>query len=596
MASMHRLRPIALGVLLALAAGSRFVGLTHHLERGAPDFDERNNFVDPVLRMWRKPTPDPTVYAGYPGFFNYLAFLPIGVGHRLGGHVWAYASARGLVAAFSVANVSLAYALGGRVLGAPYGLFAGALLLVSRIDVRSAQHITPDTLVATGVLAALLIVARRPEPARGALWLGAVAGAATAVKYTGMLAGVPGLVGIALGQRILARASRFALASALTFAALAPYALLQASDQGMGLAEGLKTYYGRDVGENRFVRGEGSAIGDALGLLLMTAGPVACALALLSLASRGPARDVIGPAAAVVIASFAIMAPANLVYPRHVLPAATVLPFLAAAGLRLVRERLAPRVRPLVVTGLVLAALWIPAGRAWPVVAGALRPAAVDLAAEWVEAHLPSPARLATSLGRFQLDEDRYEVRYAESLGAVAPNALGQYDAVVARTRGEVEALAAYETLVQFPSEHGDPGRPITVLRPPHPRLSAAPDAIAWRPAAPPLVLPDGPGAIELRWAEPIRPARVEVEVGPETQWPQPLELMGSRDGVGWQRLHAEALRPTRPHRQRRGAPHGQALVPYEERELLFLQVRRPEGGEWRATAVRVFVRAPPAP
>src|SRR5207247_7667595 len=74
---------------------------------------------------------------------------------------------------------------------------------------------------------------------------------------------------------------------------------------------------------------------------------------------------------------------------------------------------------------------------------------------------------------------------------------------------------------------------------------------------------PPGPSWIQALWPRPVMVARVEIEVGSAEQWPQPLAVLGAADGP-WRQLPAEGLRPTRPTRQRVGAPHGQvwALVP----------------------------------
>src|SRR5689334_6771375 len=88
--SRPRAVALALAGILVAAASLRLAGIEHHLQHGAPQFDERNNFVDPILKMWATRSADPTVYMGYAGFFNYLAFLPVGIGHRTAGEVGAY--------------------------------------------------------------------------------------------------------------------------------------------------------------------------------------------------------------------------------------------------------------------------------------------------------------------------------------------------------------------------------------------------------------------------------------------------------------------------------------------------------------------------
>src|SRR5687767_5093970 len=102
---------LALLAVLLVAAALRFAGIAHHLARAGPEYDERTIFVEPVLRMWRTGSLDPTVYTGYAGFFNHLAAIPVAAGLRLGGETGAAVAARGLVAAFGVVSVALAHGL-----------------------------------------------------------------------------------------------------------------------------------------------------------------------------------------------------------------------------------------------------------------------------------------------------------------------------------------------------------------------------------------------------------------------------------------------------------------------------------------------------
>ncbi|MFI5184054.1 MAG: ArnT family glycosyltransferase, partial [Vicinamibacteria bacterium] len=169
-----------------MAAALRFAGLGHHLAHDPMDFDEMNNFVEPILRMWRTGSADPTVYSGYPGFFNWLAFVPVGLGQRLAGSYGAYVGGRALVACFGVANVWLAYRACRAFVGPGPSLLGAALMAVSRGSVRAAHAITPDVLVATATLALLLVV-QRATGRRGWIGAGVLCGAATAVKYTGLL-------------------------------------------------------------------------------------------------------------------------------------------------------------------------------------------------------------------------------------------------------------------------------------------------------------------------------------------------------------------------------------------------------------------------
>ena len=145
-----------------------------------------NNFVEPILKMWRTGSPDPTVYSGYPGFFNWIAFLPVLLGQRLAGGYGAYVGGRALVACFGVANVWLTYRVCRAFVGPGGALLGAALMAVSRGPVRAAHAITPDVLVATATLALLLVV-QRATARRDWVGAGVLCGLATAVKYTGLL-------------------------------------------------------------------------------------------------------------------------------------------------------------------------------------------------------------------------------------------------------------------------------------------------------------------------------------------------------------------------------------------------------------------------
>jgi 4-amino-4-deoxy-L-arabinose transferase-like glycosyltransferase len=334
---------MALLAILLVAAALRFAGIGHHLARAGPEYDERTIFVEPVLRMWRTGSLDPTVYTGYAGFFNHLAAVPVAIGLRLGGERGAAAAARGLVAAFGVLSVALVHGLARRPAGPAAGLLAAALLAVSPLEVRSAHYVTPDVLVGTAMLAALLVLARSPDH-RAEAMAGALLGAATAVKYTGLVL-VPAIVAERLTKGRARGVVRVAVAAALVFAACAPFALLQLHRQGTELTWALQSYYGRDAAANRFAQGDASAAAAPLLIVTGALGPVGCALALLSVLLFRPLRPVI-PLVTVVVAALLALLPANLVFPRHLVPVAVVTPVLAALGWRAVAGRAARRAVP----------------------------------------------------------------------------------------------------------------------------------------------------------------------------------------------------------------------------------------------------------
>jgi 4-amino-4-deoxy-L-arabinose transferase-like glycosyltransferase len=592
---------LTLVAILSVAAALRVAGIDHHLRAGAPEFDERNNFIDPVLRMWRVPTLDPTVYAGYAGFFNWLILLPVGLGQALGGEVGAYIAGRAVVAAFGTLSVWLVYRAARAIGGEVPALAAAALLAIARVEVRHTHYITPDVLVGSAVLA-LCWIAQRPPSRRRDLLAGAIVGLATATKYSGLLL-APALAALFWSERRLrAGLPAAVMAAVVTFALAAPYAVLQATEQGTGLAGGLSTYYGSGAATNRFAQGEGTSIGALPGLAVTSLGVPACLVAFASLAAlRHPAVAV---AWAVVVATFAATVPANLVNPRHLLPAEAAAAFLFAVGLgQLVQVRAAAALLA------IPAVLW-PMSGTLTLMSRFLRPAAVDLAAGWIDRRVPGPALVVTSLRGLQLPRDRFEVRLIGSLDELPAGAPAYYDLVVASTRAELDRLSALPRLADFPVEDGDPQRPITILgRPPVVGETAlAPETlqVARGGASGPNVwdgdpascweAPGGATDIEAQWTEARRVTRIEVESGRQPEdWPQRLHLFGLEDR--WLRLEVEPLRPTRPHRFRLDAPWGQSYLLAPPRTLRGIRIERPAGLEWRLCEVRAHVAsdAPPA-
>ena len=604
---------LALLAVLLTAAALRVAGLTHHLDRAGPEYDERTIFVEPVLRMWRTGSLDPTVYTGYAGFFNHLVAIPVALGLRLGGETGAAAAARGLVAAFGVLSVGLAYGLARRHAGLGGGLLAAALLAVSPLEVRSAHYVTPDVVVGTAMLAALLVLARRDDHRDEAI-AGALLGAATAVKYTGLLL-APAIVTDRLTRSRARGIGRAALAAAAAFAACAPFALLQLRRQGTELTWALQSYYGRDAAANRFAQGDASAAATPLLILLGALGPVGCALALGSIAVFRP-RRALAPFLAVVVTAAVALLPANLVFPRHLVPVAVVTPILAAAGWRGVADRWpARRGRRIVLAVLAAAALVPPAAASARLVYRYLRAPAVDRAAEWIEGHAAAPARIAVSMDRFALDPARFEVRSVPSLRDLPPEVTRHFDLAVA-TRREAAGWPGLETAATFESEEADAGLALLVLRPagdratwplPPQEIRASHDdaraGAAWdQDPGSVWAAPPGPGWIEALWSDPITVDRVEVEAGPEPDgWPQDLTLLGAAGGRGFEEIATFALRPNRPAKQRKDAPHGQVYVLTPPRALLGVRIERRAGGPWSLASVRVFAltgrsRSSPSP
>jgi len=591
---------VALVSILAFGAAVRFAGIGHHLAHDPVDFDEMNNFVEPILEMWRSGSPDPTVYSGYPGFFNWLAFFPVGVGWKIGGQYGAYVGGRALVAAFGVLNVWLIYRLCRAFLGPGAALVGAALMAVSRGEVSAAHKIVPDVLVATGVLAVLLLLtASGPR-----VWIlaGALCGLATAVKYTGLLT-VPALAaGLGAGsdrRKSLVAATAVGI---LAFAAAAPYALKASSGMGMGFDHSLRHYYGDEKAGNLALQGRGLAVGTVASYFVLDLGYPGVLLAAAGLALFRPRRALL-PAAAVVASMFLVTAPANKVYPRHVLPATAAAIFLSAVGFGSAVERLRdPWWRRAAGAGVAAALLAPPALAAARSAATYRGPTAADRAVAWVESNLGSPALLASALDPFEPDPTRFEVRGPMPLETVSGGARVQYDLLVARGPAPRD-LGDLAVAAEFCEGARPAGCEITLLRPLHrPALLPADTpseveashggarAAVDSDSATVWTTPPGSAWITLRWAAPQRVARLEFDVdGRETSWPQEVQWDGVVEDGGRRALAAEALRPVRLRRQRAGAPHGQAFVLTPAVRLRELRLARPAGGEWGIAEMRVF-------
>jgi len=603
---------VALVLILAAAAVLRFAGIAHHLAADPFDFDETNNFIEPIGRMWRSGSADPTVYSGYPGLFNWLAFLPVGLGRRLSVHTGAYVAARAVVATFGVLNVLLLHRLSRKAVGAGAALFAACLLAFSRGDVQSAHSIAPDVLVTTGTLLVLLVLAARPSGGQWAL-AGTVAGITTAVKYTGLLTVVPLLVGCGMGPQRRSRLPVLALFGILAFTLAAPYAVMAVASQGMGMGflHSIKHYYGQSAGQSRALQGQGLALGSVVGNLTQNVGPLGMLLAAASPLLFRPLRLIL-PTASVVLATLIVMAPANMVYPRHVLPATAALALLSAAGLSgLARVLGPPRRGTLVAVALGGLAVLLPLRSSMTLALRFLQPTAGERAIAWLEETVTGPALVGSLLTRFPADDQRFEVRLFDSLHELPGAALGHFDFLVAGP-GTAGPLPGLGVVQRFCESRSPPDCEVTVFRPtaPFARLPAPLPSTVTASTYPEraraafdsdaaTIWPGVAGAswLEARWPLALTVARIDVDVdGSASSWPQELHFEGlAEDGTAGP-IEVFPLRPVRPARQRRSGPHGQAYVLVPPTTVHGLRLRRGAGPVWGLAEVHVFLAGPPEP
>ena len=615
---MRRLPHVLFVAVLIAAAALRFTGLDQDIRRGSPTSDEWENFVGPVGLMWDARSADPNVHGGYPGLFNWVVFLPMGLGDRLGGEAGATLAARIVVAAFATANVLLLYLVVRRSWGAWAALLAAALLAFSRSEVSEAHFITPDLLVVSAFLALLLTARARP----GSVWTGVWAGLGTAIKYSGVLL-VPALLAELVAQRRVKRLLPAAICGGLAFAAAAPFALLMRRDQKRGVDEFVTYYFGPLV-SGRFMETVPRQLGEVLSWIWINLGPVAAALALACALAR-PRRPLAGPVA-VLGASLVVLSFAGQVYPRHILLASAAVTILAGAGFEAARQRL-PRWAAALLAG---AAVSVPFWRGLEVARGYARPTELDQAAAWIEAQ-GRPLRVATSLARLRL-EGPVEVRTGLRLWEWPAEPLTHYDLVVA-PRDVAGRLSGLEVLQTFEA-HGNPGGAVIALAGGPTTEPGWPAPSAVRATAPgserawdgdegtAWAAPAGPGWLEAEWADarPLHAIEVTVPAG-EGYWPQRLRIqarrVGSAGGLGaqprsgvspqgpsagihfrreppdaaWGPVDAIAIRPARAALQR--PPHGQVYVLPEPLTAAALRIERRDGGRWGVAEVRVFSPAP---
>lgn len=585
---MRRLPVAILALILVAAALLRFVGLGRDVRRGSPTPDEWVNFVGPVGEMWNARSFDPHVHSGYPGLFNWVVFLPMGLASRQGGEAGATVAARAVVASFATLNVLLLYLVARKPWGDWAALLAAALLAFSRSEVSEAHFITPDVLVVSAFLALLLTARSERFGAFSGVW----AGLGTAVKYSGVLL-LPALLAELLAQRRYRRLGVAAACAGAAFAAAAPFALLVKRDQQRGVRE-LVTYYFAPVVSGRVLQTVPRQLVEVGAWIWINLGPLAVALAILSVFAR-PRRTLAGPAA-MLAASLAVLSFAGQVYPRHILLASAAATLLAAAGFT-VASRLVP------VAGaalLAFATLSVPLWRAAQVARGYARPTELDDAAAWIEAQ-GRPLRVATSLERLRLD-GAIEVRVGVPLWAWAAEPLGHFDVVVA-PRDVASRLAALTVLRTF-ERPGNEGGAVLVLAGPRASEPAWPAPAATRGTAPGSEqawdgdarsawnAPKGPGWIEAEWKDARVLHAIEVTV-PEGEgyWPQRLRLVARREGR-WAPIEGIAIRPARAALQQ--PPHGQVFVLPEPLSADALRIERRDGERWGVSEVRVFSPAAP--
>jgi hypothetical protein len=261
---------------------------------------------------------------------------------------------RGLVVAFGVATVVVAYRLARRLVGERGGLAAALLLSLTYLHVRQSHFGTTDVPAAFFVAWAMLRVVRAAnEPTlRNYAWAGVVAGLAAATKYVGVLVAVPMLVAHAATVRRARAPLRAILADRriLCFAAAIVAVFLAASPSVLARP----ALFLADVHAAADQLAAGHHVAVARGwwhhvsftLLHGLGWPLlGCSLAgLIVLVALRPGAG--AAFAAFPLAYYLLMGSARSVFVRYAVPLAPLLCVAAAAFIVTAADLLAQRLRP----------------------------------------------------------------------------------------------------------------------------------------------------------------------------------------------------------------------------------------------------------
>lgn len=592
---MRRAAPLV--AILLLAAGLRFSGLAWGL-RHPPHSDERD-FVDRAVAMVKAGDLDHRWYQ-YPGLFLYLlgaAIAPLGAARWEGPD--AYFACRTLVSAFGVFNVALLYVVASRLVGGAGGLAAALLLAVSPLDVQTAHQVRADIPMQTAGLLALLALRGIGTEKQGDVRMGLVIGFATSLKFTGLL-----LVPAYLCARLLQPGSRWRgllIAGLLTISVtllFTPYALIHWRQYfGVGATgSGTVVYNSALGGPATYYKANADPI-RTLGFMvqgaLFTLGPIASALAAFGawLRLRESWREWLPPLLHPLV-TLAVVAPAGMMFQRHLLPATGIFYLLAATPI----EAIARRSRPLAI-GIACLAAWGPLHAAADYSWRMSQPSGQDKALDWIAANVRPGSRILETrpdarggglpgavLG---IDPARYEAVTLRSdedrlgLRLAAP----EMDLVITGPAGEARWAESLEPAF---AASGPLGNVVLQLKRPRPEARSSASAIdlgaarvAASHAAGVFALHDGdpasvwsPGTamsgrewIQVVFEREVEVARLELLAGAPFGDSDPeLHVLGSEDGREYEEIRVVSLR----------APLARQNPAFGQKSQLLALARRP--------------------
>ncbi|MBI3946565.1 MAG: glycosyltransferase family 39 protein [Armatimonadetes bacterium] len=423
---MRRLDPLLLGIII-LGLGLRLVGL-HWALPSARHFHSYH--PDEIMQAQATLNVNPLNGDFDPGFYNYgsLSFLVLRLafdvaevhapvvppeGAATEETLWVvlrrlHLLGRLLSALLGAATVLLTYGIGARLAGRAGGLTAALLLAITPAHVAHSHYFTVDAPAAFLGTAALWVALRLLDAPRARAAAGALAGLAAAVKYN------MGLVVLAPLAALVSHAwsARRKAPIPLRAVALPGIACLAAAAAGFlvgcpGVLLNTERFLRDFLYEARHVRtGHGLCFtntlpawiyhvthslrfGLGIPLLVVTLAGVAAAAR-----RRSPADLVV---AAWVVPYYLLIGMAAVKFQRYTLP--LLPPLMAWAGALCagyIVERGWSRRRALAAAGLVGTLLWtLGAAIAYDALFVATDPR--DRAAEWVRAHVPSGATVASA-------------------------------------------------------------------------------------------------------------------------------------------------------------------------------------------------------
>ena len=586
----------ALLALLALAAALRFLFLGWGL-RHTPHIDEQF-FVENVRGMLARGDLDHRFHE-YPGLVFYLLAPAVALVDRTTLAREGYLLARGVVAAFGVLSVFLAFRLGRAMAGTAAGLAAALLLAVSPVEVQTAHMVRPDVVLEAFVLLAFLGFLGVGLERRGDAIAGAALGAAVAVKFSGVLLAPSYLLRRVLspGPRLAGIALAFA-ASLLAFALLSPYTVLDFPAFWAGASSQVTYHYVvRPRGEQPYA----GMVVTYLGVLAKALGVAGLGLALAgAVVVRREWRRWV-PLAVFPVVCVAVFSTAEVNRDRFLLPALGVLAVFAGAAVAWI----AARSRPLGVAVALLAA-GAPLVQSVRYLAAIGRAGTRDQALDWIAANAPAGARIVTTLPELGLHRARHEV--------IAVDAADERAAVAGRAADffvTSDPPAGFAPVHAIAPRDVHAGPPIVIARAEQPprfeavrlgprHVSASENAAAvaamtdgslatrWESAA-----PQAPGTtIEVQLDEPRRLARVELALGDRPRhFAANLHVLVLRDDGTWSRVRVVDGRP--PVTEQLGPPSQVLLfAPVTTRGLRLVQMGR-RVRPWSVADLRVDEDAP---